>query len=83
MHSCIDFLISFHAAFVGPSEIPSLHVQKKVGSSARGIPRMTDMFHASSDVSLFSSSLPVLPHEKCKLEIMFLISEIGISQNDY
>ena len=25
------------------------------------------LYHTSSDASLFSSSLPVLPHEKCKL----------------
>ncbi|XP_019435216.1 PREDICTED: protein MEI2-like 2 [Lupinus angustifolius] len=48
----------------GSSEIFSLNIAKKVGSSAWGIPSMADAFHASSDVSLFSSSLPVLPHEK-------------------
>ena len=35
-----------------------------------GIPRGIDAFHSSSDVSLFSSSLPVLPHEKCMCELL-------------
>lgn len=61
----------------------SLNVQKKVGSSAWGIPRATNVFHDSSDVGLFSTSLPVLPHKKCKPEIIFLIEQIGIIQNVY
>ncbi|OIW04211.1 hypothetical protein TanjilG_00771 [Lupinus angustifolius] len=48
----------------GSSEIFSLNVAKKVGSSAWGVPSSADAFHASSDISLFSSSLPVLPHKK-------------------
>ncbi|TKY57228.1 MEI2 2 [Spatholobus suberectus] len=51
----------------GPSEIFSLNVAKKVGSSAWGIPGGTDVFHASSDASLFCSSLPVLPHQKLNI----------------
>ncbi|KAJ1377240.1 RNA-binding domain superfamily [Sesbania bispinosa] len=51
----------------GPTEIPPLNIPKKVGSSAWGIPRAADVLHGSSDVSLFSSSLPVLPHEKLNL----------------
>nr|KYP73356.1 Meiosis protein mei2 [Cajanus cajan] len=38
-----------------------------MGSSAWGIPGGTDSFHASSDASLFCSSLPVFPHEKLKI----------------
>ncbi|KAJ9685930.1 hypothetical protein PVL29_015017 [Vitis rotundifolia] len=45
-------------------QIASLNVPKKIGSGAWGIPHGTDAYHASNDVSLFSSSLPVLPHEK-------------------
>ncbi|KAJ1441415.1 RNA-binding domain superfamily [Sesbania bispinosa] len=51
----------------GPTEIPPLNIPKRVGSSAWGIPRAADVLHGSSDVSLFSSSLPVLPHEKLNL----------------
>lgn len=51
----------------GPTEIPPLNIPKKVGSSAWGIPRAANVLHGSSDVSLFSSSLPVLPHEKLNL----------------
>ncbi|KAK7305018.1 hypothetical protein VNO77_42916 [Canavalia gladiata] len=55
--------LSAHGA-AGPSETSSHNVPKRVGSSAWGIPHATDIFHDSSDVSLFSSSLPELPHEK-------------------
>ncbi|XP_027333821.1 protein MEI2-like 2 isoform X1 [Abrus precatorius] len=51
----------------GPSEIFSLNVAKKVGSSAWGIPGGTGAFHGSSDASLFCSSLPVLAHEKLNI----------------
>ncbi|XP_042494400.1 protein MEI2-like 5 isoform X1 [Macadamia integrifolia] len=48
----------------GPSKIPSFNITRNVGSSAWGIPSGSDTYHASSDASLFSSSLPVLRHEK-------------------
>ncbi|KAJ6730692.1 RNA RECOGNITION MOTIF-CONTAINING, partial [Salix viminalis] len=41
----------------GPSKIPVVNSSKKVGTGAWGIPLRTD-------ARLFSSSLPVLPHEK-------------------
>ncbi|KAK9284537.1 hypothetical protein L1049_023712 [Liquidambar formosana] len=50
--------------FEGPSKILQVNVPRKVGSAAWGIPHGADSYHASSDASLFSSSLPVLPHEK-------------------
>ncbi|KAJ4975070.1 hypothetical protein NE237_000176 [Protea cynaroides] len=48
----------------GPSKIPSVNIARKVRSGAWGIPSGSDAYHASSDASLFSSSLPVLRHEK-------------------
>ncbi|XP_075668275.1 protein MEI2-like 2 [Castanea sativa] len=48
----------------GQFKIPSINVPGKVGSSVWGIPRGIDAYHSSSDASLFSSSLPVLSHEK-------------------
>ncbi|KAK9132404.1 hypothetical protein Scep_011932 [Stephania cephalantha] len=45
------------------SKIPSMNVPQKVGSGSWAIPS-GDIYHASSDASLFSISLPVLPHEK-------------------
>ncbi|XP_020252006.1 protein MEI2-like 2 isoform X1 [Asparagus officinalis] len=39
----------------------------KIGSNAWGIPTGSSAHHGSTDTSLFSSSLPVLPHEKLKL----------------
>ncbi|KAK3183426.1 hypothetical protein Dsin_030712 [Dipteronia sinensis] len=54
--------ISAHSE--GSSNIPSLTIPRKVGNGAWGIPLGTYAYHASSDASLFSSSLPVLPHVK-------------------
>lgn len=50
---------------IGPSRIPSINVPGKPGRGPWGVLSGSDSYHASSDASLFSSSLPVLPHEKC------------------
>ncbi|XWS41057.1 hypothetical protein CRYUN_Cryun17cG0048100 [Craigia yunnanensis] len=47
----------------GPSNT-SVNISRKWETGAWGIPRGTDAYLSSSDASLFSSSLPVLPHEK-------------------
>ena len=52
--------------FIGPSKIPVVNSSKKVGTGAWGIPLRTD-------ARLFSSSLPVLPHEK-RLSKLLLLS---------
>ncbi|XP_044491854.1 protein MEI2-like 2 isoform X2 [Mangifera indica] len=53
---------------LGPSggsfNIPSLTIPRVAASGVWGIPSGRDAFLASNDASLFSSSLPVLPHEK-------------------
>uniref|UniRef100_A0A5B7AI36 RRM domain-containing protein n=1 Tax=Davidia involucrata TaxID=16924 RepID=A0A5B7AI36_DAVIN len=51
----------------GPSKITLVNVSKEVGSGAWGILSGSDAYHASSYATLFSSSLPVLPHEKLNL----------------
>ncbi|XWS30086.1 hypothetical protein CRYUN_Cryun24cG0088300 [Craigia yunnanensis] len=48
----------------GPSNTPSVNISRKWETGAWGIPHGTDAYLSSSDASLFSSSLPVLPHEK-------------------
>ncbi|KAL0906222.1 hypothetical protein M5K25_024697 [Dendrobium thyrsiflorum] len=48
----------------GQSNVPSLKIGQKFGSSAWPVPSGSNMYKGSSDASLFSSSLPVLPHEK-------------------
>ncbi|KAK8968230.1 Protein MEI2-like 2 [Platanthera guangdongensis] len=48
----------------GQSGFPALKFGMKFGSSAWKLPLGSNMYHGSSDTSLFSSSLPVLPHEK-------------------
>lgn len=48
----------------GPSDIPSVNISRKAGSGAWGISHGANDYCSSNDVSLFSSSLPVLPHEK-------------------
>ncbi|XP_015880158.3 protein MEI2-like 2 isoform X1 [Ziziphus jujuba] len=60
---------SIPGRFEGPFEIPSINFPRKGGSSAWGIPSGTDACHASNDASLFSSSLPVLPHEKLNFNL--------------
>ncbi|XP_020579938.1 protein MEI2-like 2 isoform X2 [Phalaenopsis equestris] len=48
----------------GPSNVPSLKIGQKIGSNAWPVPSGSNMFKGSNDVTLFSSSLPLLPHEK-------------------
>ncbi|XP_008779504.1 protein MEI2-like 2 [Phoenix dactylifera] len=48
----------------GPSNIYPVKNAQKIRSSAWGIPSGSNAYHGSSDASLFSSSLPVLRHEK-------------------
>ncbi|MED6210260.1 hypothetical protein PIB30_062563 [Stylosanthes scabra] len=50
---------SFDPSSLGPSMIPSINIPRGVSSGSDSYP--------SSDASLFSSSLPVLPHEKLNL----------------
>lgn len=50
---------------IGPFKIPSINIPGKSGRGALEVLSGSDSYHASSDASLFSSSLPVLPHEKC------------------
>lgn len=50
--------------FEGAFKIPSVNNPRKLESNAWGILHATEAYHASSDTSLFSSSLPVLPREK-------------------
>ncbi|KAL8152298.1 hypothetical protein V2J09_010058 [Rumex salicifolius] len=48
-----------------PSMIPpTINTSKRVGTGAWDFQTSTNIYHAPSDVTLFSSSLPVLPHEK-------------------
>ncbi|XWS19779.1 hypothetical protein CRYUN_Cryun31cG0046000 [Craigia yunnanensis] len=49
-----------------PTKIPMSSESKEVESAWR-ILSGSDVYHASSDATLFSSSLPVLPHEKLNL----------------
>ncbi|XP_026385716.1 protein MEI2-like 2 [Papaver somniferum] len=55
---------SFSSRFEGIGKSPSTNTRKQEGNGAWRIPLVSDAYHASSDASLFSSSLPVLPHEK-------------------
>lgn len=52
---------------IGTRKIPLLNIPKEVGSGAWGSIAGSDLCIAPNDASLFSSSLPVLPHEKCML----------------
>lgn len=48
-----------------------MKISQKVRSEAWGIRSGSDAYHGSSDASLFSSSVPVLPHEKCTYLLLF------------
>ncbi|GAV79577.1 RRM_1 domain-containing protein/RRM_2 domain-containing protein [Cephalotus follicularis] len=49
------------------SDIPFMNTPKLARTGAWGISSGSSAYHASSDASLFSSSLPVLPHEKLNM----------------
>lgn len=56
---------------VGPSKIKSINASNKEGGpGALGLLPGSDGHNALSDTTLFSSSLPVLPHGKCILKLM-------------
>lgn len=69
---------SFVIVFVGAFKMPSVNNHRKLESTAWGIIRGTGPYHSSTDTSLFSSSLPVLPHEKCTFEFFFEFNVIPI-----
>lgn len=56
----------------GPSKVPSINVSKEVRCGALGFLSGSDAYHASSDATLFSSSLPVLPHENCMRQLLLM-----------
>ncbi|GER53416.1 RNA-binding protein [Striga asiatica] len=51
----------------GPPKVPLMSSQYKEEKTAWGLPRRMDMYHTPSVASLFSTSLPILPHEKFNL----------------
>ncbi|KAJ0989222.1 hypothetical protein J5N97_007578 [Dioscorea zingiberensis] len=55
---------SDHSTLTGLSDIPTWKIVDKVGTNGWGIPSRRNSYLASSDASLFTSSLPVLPHDK-------------------
>jgi len=50
---------------LGPLKIPMASKSEETGTGARKFQVGPAIYHALSDASLFSSSLPVLSHEKC------------------
>lgn len=66
LRNTLSFILNLHyfkSVFVGPSKIPFANIPEKE-KSAWKLPNEASAFHASSDASLFSTSLPVLPHVK-------------------
>lgn len=51
-------------SILGSLKIPSVGKTKEMGTNAWKFQANSAAYHASSDATLFSSSLPVLPHEK-------------------
>ncbi|CAN1847206.1 Protein MEI2-like 5 [Linum perenne] len=54
--------------FSGPSMIQPVNISKPVRNGGFGVLSGSSTCNTSSDASLFSSSLPVLPHEKLTLD---------------
>ena len=68
---CILVYNAIENILAGPSEIKSIKVSNEEGGLEElGILPGSDGYNALSDTTLFSSSLPVLPHGKCKLKLM-------------
>ncbi|KAG2684855.1 hypothetical protein I3760_10G095100 [Carya illinoinensis] len=63
----------------GTTRIPTINIPKEAGGDAWGILSGSNTYYGSSDTSLFSSSLPVLPHEKFNLNE----SERGFQSVEY
>ncbi|CAL0304889.1 unnamed protein product [Lupinus luteus] len=61
---------SLDPSSLGTSMFRSINMPKEAGPAAWGVLSGSDSYYASSDASLFSSSLPVLPHEKLNLSDM-------------
>lgn len=70
------FLISL-LCVAGPSNIPLWKRGHKVGTHGWGIPSGTKACQTSNDASLFTSSLPVLPHAKC-MYLLFVLMLLAI-----
>lgn len=64
IYSESSLLVSFFLA--GPSEHPFPSIPEKEKSAWKL--NDTNAYHAPTDASLFSTSLPVLPHVKCEHE---------------
>lgn len=64
--------IQLKYVLAGPSKLTSINGSKEMGRGAMGFRSGSDAYHASSDATLFSSSLPVLPHEKCMHQFLHL-----------
>ena len=74
------FILIVLCLFAGPLDNPLANISGKERNAWR-IPLRTGAYHASSDASLFSSSLPVLPHAKCKPDLfweMLLVGDISL-----
>lgn len=67
----------FIGLFLGPLKSPLANISGKERNAWR-IPLGTGAYQASSDASLFSSSLPVLPHTKRTLNLFGKCSQFSI-----
>ena len=63
MVSHLHFLLLL-LCLAGATEIPAANNPKELGQGAWGILSGSNAYRASNDATLFSCSLPVLPHAK-------------------
>uniref|UniRef100_A0A2P2LG58 Protein MEI2-like 2 isoform X2 n=1 Tax=Rhizophora mucronata TaxID=61149 RepID=A0A2P2LG58_RHIMU len=68
--------ISSHSA--GQLNNPAASISKKLGTSAWGIPLVGDGHQLSNNANLFSSSLPLLQHEKCTYKLYKMLRLLSV-----
>ena len=77
--------VPWDSCVLGYSKVQS-SISEEMGSGAWGVMSTSDVYHASNDASLFSTSLPVLPHEKCTNRLLLELEDIFtmfILRNDF
>ena len=80
---CTVIDVPWDSCVLGHSKVQS-NISKEMGSGAWGVMSTSDVYHASNDATLFSTSLPVLPHDKCMHRLLLEdIFTMFILRNDF
>ena len=82
---CTVIDVPWDSCVLGHSNVQS-NISKELGSGAWGVMSTSDVYHASNDATLFSTSLPVLHHENCTHRLLLELEDIFtmfILRNDF